>query len=201
MLKDGEDLGAPEVTTLSGRRTVMLSTEMTTVVTGLVAHDDRTNRDGTLANNALEPQTTNIECGLVLDLVPRVLADGYTLNLTAVPALTEFGGYTPTNGSLPRYVPQIRTQKINADVHLWDGQTLVLQGLKKFTSNKKPIVGDIPSLPVFAKENKEVLVFITVSIVDPAGNRVHTDDDMPFAQESVPSQPKPVFKPGGTSQY
>ena len=33
------------------------------------------------------------------------------------------------------------------------------------------------------------MIFVTPSIVDPAGNRVHADSDLPFAQTAVPSQP------------
>ena len=38
-------------------------------------------------------------------------------------------------------------------------------------------------------ENKEVLVFMTVNLVDSAGNRIHSDDEMPFAQHGIPPQP------------
>jgi hypothetical protein len=33
------------------------------------------------------------------------------------------------------------------------------------------------------------MIFVTATIVDPAGNRVHSDDELPFAQASVPPQP------------
>jgi hypothetical protein len=36
--------------------------------------------------------------------------------------------------------------------------------------------------------DKELLVFITVTLVDPAGNRLHSDGEMPFADKSVPPQ-------------
>jgi hypothetical protein len=32
------------------------------------------------------------------------------------------------------------------------------------------------------------MIFVTSTIVDPAGNRVHSDDELPFAQSSVPVQ-------------
>jgi type II secretory pathway component GspD/PulD (secretin) len=37
-------------------------------------------------------------------------------------------------------------------------------------------------------QKKNLTIFVTPTLIDPAGNRVHTDEDMPFAQ--VP--PKPV---------
>ncbi len=36
----------------------------------------------------------------------------------------------------------------------------------------------------------EILVFVTATIVDPAGNRVHADDELPFAPDKIPPQPK-----------
>ena len=33
------------------------------------------------------------------------------------------------------------------------------------------------------------MIFVTATIVDPAGNRVHSDDELPFAQSAVPVQP------------
>jgi hypothetical protein len=36
-----------------------------------------------------------------------------------------------------------------------------------------------------------LVIFVTPTIIDPAGNRVHTDDDLPFALNTTP-QNKPV---------
>jgi hypothetical protein len=32
------------------------------------------------------------------------------------------------------------------------------------------------------------MIFVTATIIDPAGNRVHSDDELPFALTSVPPQ-------------
>jgi len=32
------------------------------------------------------------------------------------------------------------------------------------------------------------MIFVTATIVDPAGSRVHSDDELPFAQTGVPVQ-------------
>ena len=32
------------------------------------------------------------------------------------------------------------------------------------------------------------MIFVTTSIVDPAGNRVHSDDELPFTQTGIPPQ-------------
>jgi type II secretory pathway component GspD/PulD (secretin) len=43
-------------------------------------------------------------------------------------------------------------------------------------------------------QKKNLVIFVTASIVDPAGNRVHSDDELPFAQSTIPSQPEGVGK-------
>ena len=35
-----------------------------------------------------------------------------------------------------------------------------------------------PKIP----SRKNLMIFVTATIVDPAGNRVHSDDELPFAQ-------------------
>src|SRR5437868_3613199 len=48
--------------------------------------------------SAITATTSQIETGPVLDVVPYVLSDGYTINLTLIPSLTDFNGYdTPPN--------------------------------------------------------------------------------------------------------
>jgi hypothetical protein len=33
------------------------------------------------------------------------------------------------------------------------------------------------------------MIFVTATIIDPAGNRIHRDEEMPFAKTSIPPQP------------
>jgi len=37
-------------------------------------------------------------------------------------------------------------------------------------------------------KKKNLLIFVTPTIIDPAGNRVHSEEDLPFAQTSIPPQ-------------
>ena len=65
------------------------------------------------------------------------------------------------------------------------------------TKDKVPILGDLPLAGRFFRtessqtKKKNLLIFVTPTIIDPAGNRVHTPEDMPFAQNAIPVQ-KPV---------
>lgn len=161
--------------------------------------------------SAITPNTQLLETGPLLDVVPYVLADGYTINLTLIPSLTEFNGYgiVPNIGNatgglnvvqLPVILPQFTVRQVLTTVNVWDGQTVVLGGLITSTTqtekDKVPLIGDLPILGrLFQSQNKSavkrnLMIFVTSTIVDPAGNRVHSDDELPFAQSSIPLQPQ-----------
>ncbi|HXR48882.1 MAG TPA: hypothetical protein VN784_15715 [Candidatus Limnocylindrales bacterium] len=160
--------------------------------------------------SAITPNTQLLETGPLLDVVPYVLSDGYTINLTLIPSLTEFNGYglvpniANVTGSLnvvqlPVILPQFTVRQVITTVNVWDGQTVVLGGLITSTTqtekDKVPVIGDLPILGrLFQSQTKSavkrnLMIFVTTTIVDPAGNRVHSDDELPFAQSSIPSQP------------
>jgi len=162
--------------------------------------------------SAITPVTQAIETGPYLDVIPVVLSDGYTINLTLIPSVTEFSGYqTPPPvasvagvGSLnvvqlPTVLPAFTVRQVITTVNIWDGQTVVLGGLITSTTqdekDKVPVIGDIPILGrLFQSQTKtsvkkNLMIFVTAMIVDPAGNRVHSEDELPFAQSAIPPQP------------
>jgi general secretion pathway protein D len=83
-------------------------------------------------------------------------------------------------------------------VNIWDNQTIVLGGLisstVQNTTDKIPMLGDLPLVGrLFQSQTKtsvkkNLMIFVTATIVDPAGNRVHSDDELPFAQSTIPPQ-------------
>jgi general secretion pathway protein D len=167
----------------------------------------------TAGPSAITPTVQAIETGPILDVVPYVLADGYTVNLTLIPSLTEFAGYqqvpavaSVTGGvgglnvvQLPTVLPAFTVRQVITTVNVWDGQTVVLGGLINSTAStekdKVPVIGDLPILGrLFQSQTKttvkkNLMIFVTATIVDPAGNHVHSDDELPFAQGAVPPQP------------
>jgi len=199
-----QELAEPEVTTSSGRQTEMRATQIITVVTNFAYRE-------VLTNSAITPQTEQVECGPVLDIVAIVLSDGYAIDLKTTASLKDFLGYdTTTNSttvvtstgakvSVPTILPSLRVRQASAHVKLWDGQTVVLGGLKKYFYVNGKSVSAEPDYFLRTKatrgqsdeENKEVLAFITVTLVDPAGNRIHSDEDMPFAKGAIPPQDGP----------
>jgi general secretion pathway protein D len=159
------------------------------------------------------PIPQQIEQGPVLDVIPNVLSDGYTINLTLIPSLTEFAGYDnpnevvssgaqlpPGSALVPTVLPRFIVRQVVTTVNVWDGQTIVLGGLvadrTSSIKDKVPILGDMPLLGrFFRSESKSstklnLIIFVTPRIIDPAGNPAHSDDEMPFAQSSFPTQPR-----------
>ena len=170
--------------------------------------------------SAITPQTQQVETGPVLDVIPYVLSDGYTINMALIPSLTDFNGYdTPpaipnVTGSLnvvqlPTVLPDFTVRQVITTVNVWDNQTVVVGGLissqVQNTKDKVPFLGDVPLIgKLFQSQSKSstkknLMIFVTSTLVDPAGNRVHSDDDLPFAQTQIPVQPSvpgQEFQPG-----
>jgi general secretion pathway protein D len=167
--------------------------------------------------SAITPNQQQVEVGPVLDVIPYVLSDGYTLNLTLIPSLTEFNGYdTPpaipgiNNSSVvevPTILPDFTVRQVVTTVNIWDNQTVVLGGLissqVQTTKDKVPVLGDLPLMgSLFRSQSKvsvkkNLMIFVTATIVDPAGNRVHSDDELPFLQSTIPpQQPGVEVRPG-----
>lgn len=82
--------------------------------------------------------------------------------------------------------PVFRSSKVNTSLVIWDGQTVVMGGLIREElvtfHDKVPILGDIPLLGWFFRTNgeysrkKNLLIFVTARLVDPAGRPVHGDN-------------------------
>ena len=155
------------------------------------------------------PVPAPIPFGQVLDVIPYVSADGYTIQLHVVPTFTEFLGYdtdlarefqTVVPG-LPVQrtpLPRFRVRQVATSAIVWDGQTVVLGGLiaenVRKSREKVPVLGDIPLLGrLFRSETsdstkKNLIIFVTPTIIDPAGNRVHATDNLPYDPNRVPEQ-------------
>lgn len=198
--KDGVDiLTAPSVTTLSGRQAQIQVVDISTIVTGInpkarsapgVASAGGTN--GVL-------QTEAMPFGPVLDLVPTVSEDGYTIQMSVMPTMTEFLGYDKPDKSVIVYVegkeqttvlplPRFRVRQTTTSAVVWDGQTVVIGNAMPVEIFKKPD-GTSAAEPATDKNLKRLIVLVTPTITDPARNRVHSDEEMPFARDGVPAQP------------
>ena len=227
-----EVLTAPNVTTVSGRQAQLQAVDIRTIVTGndLSQNTSGGGGDSLIGNNGggavgstLNYDTQPLPFGPVLDVIPYVSADGYTIQMALIPTITEFLGYDdpgefvpqaqsvgagsvgiPLTASLP--LPRFRVRQVTTTSIVWDGQTIALGGLLSEdvtkVKDKVPVLGDIPFLGRFFRseasqsEKKNLIIFVTPTIIDPAGNRMHSDDDLPFRQNAIPQQ-APVVEPAG----
>ena len=201
-----EILAEPEAVTISGRQTQMRATSTEIILTNFTFQE-------TSSNSAVFPQNAKYEIGPAMDFVPWVLSDGYTIDLTTIVSESKFIGYDQVTNDVfatnsigkvfhvPIVSPSFRVQQGKAVVNLWDNQTLVLGNLTNLTnkfvgfSGGRAITAESQFLKDLEKKqgttDKELLVFITATIVDPAGNRVHSDDEMRQIQERTKSYAPP----------
>lgn len=81
--------------------------------------------------------------------------------------------------------PIFKTQKVVTGVKVYDGATVVLGGViidkHNLVEDKVPVLGDLPFVGRFfrsntkQKESKNVIIFVTVDVVDPSGRKVNRD--------------------------
>lgn len=179
--RDGvEVLAEPEVVTLSGRQAQMRATQVATVITNfsLVETNDVP---------SILPQTTTVETGPVIDVMPFLLSDGYTIEMPVVATMTDFLGYEQSSTNTPVYTssgqkidmptasPQFYVQETTNSLRLLDGQTMVFTlGDKVVPTNPNAtLVKPDGSAAYF--QGKTTLVFVTANLIDAAGNLINAD--------------------------
>lgn len=79
--------------------------------------------------------------------------------------------------------PIFKSQKVTTAVKIWDGATIVLGGAKiqkrTMVNDKLPILGDLPFVGRFFKsdvnktDTKNIIIFVTVDVIDPSGQKVN----------------------------
>jgi type II secretory pathway component GspD/PulD (secretin) len=169
-------LNEGEVTTLSGRQAQIQIVDIKTVLNDVTA---------TVTNKATtyDYKTTEMPFGSTLDVTPYVCADGYTIQLTVTPVVTEFLGYEDPKDyvkydeKLKRVqfpLPKYRSRQATTSAIVWDAQTLVLGNLGDESVVAEPS-GATLRQPFGDKKKKRLVVFVTPTIIDPSGNRVHSD--------------------------
>ncbi|MFO1513438.1 MAG: M56 family metallopeptidase [Verrucomicrobiota bacterium] len=176
-------LSEGEVTTLSGRQAQIQEVEIKTIVNAATIAVPPLS-GSTTNNNASTNryQTQVMPFGPVLDVIPTVAADGYTIQMTVIPTLTEFLGYDDSNVVFPSKakkakeveilpLPRMRVRQASTSAVVWDGQTLVLGIGNDQVITKQPGGGVLKAKNPDTHQ-KQLLVFITPTIVDPAGNRM-----------------------------
>jgi type II secretory pathway component GspD/PulD (secretin) len=144
------------------------------------------------------------ELGITLNVTPSVGADLTSIMLHIVPEISEFMRYEyyevgnssgdatlSTNGTSMVKLPIFRRSKIETELIVQSGETVVMGGLISSTEAKNqekvPILGDIPLIGrLFRHDNIEerkqnLLIFVTATILSELGENL-----VPMIQEPEP---------------
>jgi general secretion pathway protein D len=164
-------LSAPKVTTLSERQAQVKLVDVRYIVTDL----DTSEKD------KIQPIAEPFEFGPVLDVVPYVSADGYSIQMTIIPSVKEFLGYDTNQfqaqvGTATQTVPlpMFRLRQAVATATALDGQTVLVSPGTVEVEEKADPTTPAPR----TKVRKSLLIFVTPTIIDPAGNRVHSEEEV-----------------------
>lgn len=170
---------AASVITLSGRETSIEVVEMKTVLSGI---DPKALTPPGISGTGAAYVTTNMAFGPKLTMIAYALTNGTDIELTPTGSMYEFLGYDKPATNTPVYVggrkllstmplPHVRIRYIDvspATVTIHSGYTLVLGSTPLAKSGMPAEASDIPVL----SRMKRLLVLITPTLVDPAGNPV-----------------------------
>jgi general secretion pathway protein D len=158
---------------------------------------------------------TTRNVGMELRVTPTVEEDDHSISLELNPKVTEFEGFVEYGGpsiaisggrtvTVPPgfFQPVFSVREVNTRVTIWDGATIVMGGLTreevKKVEDKVPILGDIPLLGrVFrskgeSSQKRNLLIFVTASLVSPGGGPRISRTAGPDAQAPSPVAPGPA---------
>ena len=136
--------------------------------------------------------------GVTLEVDPVLGPDDLTIDLNLSPEVVEFEGFinygspinaasidalgNPTTVELTENrieMPVFATRKVTTQVTIWDGQTVAIGGLIREdvqdVQDKIPLLGDLPAIGRLFRNDVELhlkrnlTIFVTAKIVDPAG--------------------------------
>ena len=159
-------------------------------------------------------ETRNV--GVTLQATPTIGPDGFTIDLRLEPEVVEFEGFinygSPiftggvSNGQPVQILltdnriemPVFATRRVATDVTIWDGQTVAVGGLIRediqHVEDKLPILGDLPIAGFLFRSKSEVhskrnlTIFVTARLIDPAGAPINGDN-------LGPQTPNPALVP------
>jgi beta-lactamase regulating signal transducer with metallopeptidase domain len=179
------------VTTLSGRQTQIQSVDIQNIATNV--NPLALTPPGISLAAAEGPGlylTNRFVAGPSVDVIPYVSTNGYTIQITAIATMTDFLGYARSTNSVTVYVdgkprsvplplPDVRVSQVASSAMIWDGQSMVLmQGRAGEFSAGSGAEKAVGSAAKRSSSGKRLLTILTPSIIDPTGNRVHTDEEV-----------------------
>jgi general secretion pathway protein D len=162
--------------------------------------------------------------GVTLQVEPQIGPDGYSIDMNLAPQVVEFEGFinygspiqtTSTNALgvqtvnviTPNVInqPIFATRKVTTNVTVFDGATVVLGGLVRedvqSVEDKTPIIGDVPLLGRLFRSKvdqhikRNLIIFVTAKLVNPAGDLVTSDDEIEEKVDALPLPDAPMALP------
>jgi general secretion pathway protein D len=213
-------LSAPKVVTKAGQEAVIkVVTEYIypTTFTVQQATTSTGNNGGVAAAipPSVEPGSFQTrEVGVILQVVPEVSAEGQMINLTMNPQVVSEptwhdygydvvlpnGDGTTATTHLPMAQPFFQVRSVSTSVSIYNGATVVMGGMitenRLSSDDKIPLLGDLPYFGQFFSSKSEqtikrnLLIFVTARLVDPAGRSLKTQTE-PVLSPKLVSEPKP----------
>ncbi len=175
----GNILSSPTVTTLSGQPAVMQVSRTIPYVSNVTLQNF-----GTADHPIFQFNFTVVDqvVGLTLEVTPTVPEGSKVITLEIRPTIDEVVDRVTINTLVEDSrlgYPVIDTRKTESVVRVRSGQTIVLGGLiqddEKTTDSKVPLLGDIPILGKafryknVTREKKNLLIFVTATIITSSG--------------------------------
>ncbi len=193
-------LSAPKVTTQSGlEATLKVVTEYIYPTSFEIVQQQSQGNSAIVQNSIPVAEPSNFETrevGVILSVLPEVSTEGQMINLTMSPEVVSdpewfnYGTtYTDTEGNEQQiYMPQpfFHNRSIQTSISVYNGATVVMGGLiaeKRTTvEDQIPFLGDIPLIgrlfrsSVEDSQKRNLLIFVTARLVDPAGRPVRRSE-------------------------
>ena len=197
-------LSAPKVVTKSGAEAVIkVVTEYIYPTTYEIVYPQQQTATITTGN---QPMITPVvqpggfetrEVGVILQVVPEVSAEGQMINLTMNPQVVsepdwhDYGMDMPGLDvdhptHLPMMQPFFHIRSVSTSVSIYNGATVVMGGMitenRVASEDKIPFLGDIPYLGQLFRskadqtDKRNLLIFVTARLVDPAGRTLKTTE-------------------------
>jgi Flp pilus assembly secretin CpaC/tetratricopeptide (TPR) repeat protein len=196
--KSSDILSAPKVTTQSGSTAVIRMVQERYFPEGWT-EPEITAEEGIVSLVPSMPEYGEArDVGVVLDVTPQVESDGYTIGLQLRPQVVEFLGYDLSNNTsiitelgvqeFKAQMPILEARTVDTNVIVYDGETVILGGMIREANDafedKVPVIGDLPLVGrLFRSRGQRVvkrnlLIFVTARLVDPAGQPLRRQEAM-----------------------
>ena len=208
-------LSAPKVVTMNGQEAIIKVVTEYIYPTEYELEEYDSSGDSDNVQNvypAVQPTEFDMrEVGVVLQVIPEVSEDGEMIYLQLNPQIIsepeweDYGfeypkGVIDANGDMETYhiamrQPLFKVRSINTKIAIYNGATVVMGGMiteeRLEVEDKVPFLGDIPLLGRLFRskyeqsDKRNLLIFVTARMVDPAGRTVKSENAGGISSDST----------------